>query len=750
MYRFPCALLALFIWAHFTHSAWSQTSGLEDIPKPYVAKKPPTRQEIEQRQSLHKYVYGLLCEQQDRFADALQAFEEAERLDPEAPAVIKAQVPILIALDRIDDALKACRKVLRLDPGDYLAWYIESKIHKNQARYVEAIASLEKGLGCPALQEHPEASQQMYFDLGSVCESAGKFGPAADAYQKAAAILEHPDRIMKMGPFPREAIQARAAETYEKIGQLYRKAKQFDKAAAALVKAQEQAPDRAARISFHLAELNLEQGDTAQALRHVDAYLATQPLGLEAYEMKIDLLTRLKEPAKILPWLDEAAQRDRFNNGLQLLLAREYTRARQSTKAEQIYCKLAEESPGPEVYRGLFQLYKQDGAAGVSRILTMLDKAMAKVANEDGPAPPSVVARTKAMTGALRDDGELAKALVHAAFAHMNKNDDLKYETVYFLAYLADRHRKTDEAELFYKKCLPGAKDNNEAVIYSGLMRVLSKQRKYDAIIKLCEVGLEKARATNPLLFRKELAFAHAGLHHYDEALRCTDRAILEAGDDKKLIFKIWRVRILSMAERFTDAETECLSLIKANSRPGEILELRYLLSNVYSAAKKQGKAEEQLQLILKIDPSNATVNNDLGYLWAEQNKKLDAAEALIRKALDQDRAQRHESPGFNADEDKDNAAFVDSLGWVLFRRGRIDEARKELERAITLGEGDDPVIYDHLGDVYNRLEMRREASRAWRRALELYDQGVRRKEDDRVRDIQRKIEQVKDEIGGR
>ena len=93
----------------------------------------------------------------------------------------------------------------------------------------------------------------------------------------------------------------------------------------------------------------------------------------------------------------------------------------------------------------------------------------------------------------------------------------------------------------------------------------------------------------------------------------------------------------------------------------------------------------------------------------------------------------------------------MDSLGWVLFRRGQIDEARKELERATTLGDGDDPVIYDHLGRRLQPPEAcGAEASRAWQRALELYDHGLRTKDDERVRDIRRKIDQVKDEIGGR
>ena len=61
---------------------------------------------------------------------------------------------------------------------------------------------------------------------------------------------------------------------------------------------------------------------------------------------------------------------------------------------------------------------------------------------------------------------------------------------------------------------------------------------------------------------------------------------------------------------------------------PGEALEVHYLLANVYSNSKRLSEAEAELAECLRIDSDNAAVNNDLGYLLADQNKKLAEAEA--------------------------------------------------------------------------------------------------------------------------
>src|SRR5262249_40577870 len=132
---------------------------------------------------------------------------------------------------------------------------------------------------------------------------------------------------------------------------------------------------------------------------------------------------------------------------------------------------------------------------------------------------------------------------------------------------------------------------------------------------------------------------------------------------------------------------------------------VRQNLSIIYVNLGDYAKGEAELEVLLEKNPDDAGVNNDLGYLYAEQGKNLEKAEAMIRKAVQ---------------EEPDNSAYLDSLGWVLFKRGKVKEAVGPLEKAVEkLGEasGSDATIYEHLGDVYFQLQEASKAKRAWQSA---------------------------------
>ncbi|MBV8456275.1 MAG: tetratricopeptide repeat protein, partial [Acetobacteraceae bacterium] len=244
---------------------------------------------------------------------------------------------------------------------------------------------------------------------------------------------------------------------------------------------------------------------------------------------------------------------------------------------------------------------------------------------------------------------------------------------------------------------------------------------------------------TNAVLFHTDAARALAQLDRLPEAMAEADKAVQSAGDEERPALRRFHVLLLSRAGQLDCAVAECQEMLKQAVLAAEVIEVRHLLSNAYSSAKDYARAEEQLEQVLKIDPNDATANNDLGYLWADQGKRLKEAEELIRKAIELDRRQRRAGRG-DAGADSDNAAYLDSLGWVLYRQNRLAEAKVELEKAARLPAGNDPVIWEHLGDTYARLGQAAEARTAYTRAVQLYEQEHRRTPDPRCRDVQQKI----------
>ncbi len=713
-----------------------------DRPKLYDGL-PPTQKDKNRRESMYRFTYGLLCEKEDRLLEALTAFEEAAKLDPEAAGVFKAKVPLYLMLDRPRDALAAIKRVLELDTTDHASWFLAARLHKGLGELKEYRNALDKGLATPGLvEDQPQLAQQFYFDLGQYLESTGALAEAVVAYAASAKILDHPDVILDHGPFVRESIVAKSAETYEKIGDLQRKLKNFDAAIKAYRTAQVRHPDSGGRINLNLAKLYLEQNAPAEALTAVEAYLRLLPQGTEAYQLKIDLLAKLKRADEVLPWLETTANADRLNVNLKLLLAQQYAAHRKTALADEVYQSLADESPSDDIYRGLFRLPRPDPGRF---ILAQFDKTVQLAAQKPPEAGTMRAAeQARAMLAVLKEDAPIARQFLDAAHRPDQAKMDLNYQTRYFLALLADKHGKIGQAELFYRRALatPNNEDN-EAQLYSGLLRILWKARKYEEVVRVCDDGIRATKNTNHILFYTDSARAHARLGDFRKAEAAAQKSVdIAANRDRMYAFRV-QVNVLTQAEKYAEAESLCKKLFDESTGPGDILELRAILAGVYSAWKKLEKGEAQLLEILKTDPTNATANNDLGYIWADHSKNLKEAEELIRKAIDLDRRQRK----IGAIDDKDNAAYVDSLGWVLFRRGDFDGAIRELERAVALPDGDDPTLWDHLGDVYFRVGRLVQAQSAYERSVELFEENRTRPKDDIFREVRRKLELVKTQV---
>jgi tetratricopeptide (TPR) repeat protein len=131
--------------------------------------------------------------------------------------------------------------------------------------------------------------------------------------------------------------------------------------------------------------------------------------------------------------------------------------------------------------------------------------------------------------------------------------------------------------------------------------------------------------------------------------------------------------------------------------------EVYFYLGVIYSELKNTPLLEKELKKAILLKPDFAMALNFLGYTYVENNKNLREAESLIKRALK---------------VDPDNGAYIDSLGWLYYKKGRIKEAKEKLTQAVSLMP--DPVIFDHLGDVYFKLKDKNNAVINWQESLKL------------------------------
>jgi tetratricopeptide (TPR) repeat protein len=132
--------------------------------------------------------------------------------------------------------------------------------------------------------------------------------------------------------------------------------------------------------------------------------------------------------------------------------------------------------------------------------------------------------------------------------------------------------------------------------------------------------------------------------------------------------------------------------------------DLHFNLGTAYDKLNRFDDVVRAMETALSLDPHHADALNYLGYSYAERGIKMDQALSLTRRAV----ALKPE-----------NGYYVDSLGWAFYKSGLLAEALTEIKRAVSL-VGDDPVIYEHLGEIYIKQQNLPDAREAWLHSLEL------------------------------
>ncbi|HEV8444392.1 MAG TPA: tetratricopeptide repeat protein [Steroidobacteraceae bacterium] len=239
---------------------------------------------------------------------------------------------------------------------------------------------------------------------------------------------------------------------------------------------------------------------------------------------------------------------------------------------------------------------------------------------------------------------------------------------------------------------------------------VSSPEAAGEAFFYLSSIAEREGRTDLALEGYTKLVEAGAGLLVRGRAAR-----LMMKKDDRAGAFRLLDEYAIKERSEALDVEFAKAALLEDSGKANEAIALlqlalerypdhpgvRYQIALMQDKSGMKRDSEKSFEALLKDRPEDASLLNALGYSLADRNEKLPRAEAMIRKALEA-------SP--------DNPAFLDSLGWVRYRRGDIPGALPPLERAYRIFP--DPEIASHWGELLWLSGKQAEARALWARSL--------------------------------
>jgi tetratricopeptide (TPR) repeat protein len=202
-----------------------------------------------------------------------------------------------------------------------------------------------------------------------------------------------------------------------------------------------------------------------------------------------------------------------------------------------------------------------------------------------------------------------------------------------------------------------------------------------------------------------------------DRAVRATHADVIAdmgkvdaaASEVKKLMdgkndFDTYRslARIYEKGKKYDDAAKALDQAEKLAMAPEEKEIVWTDRATLFDKMKKPEASEAEYRKVLAANPRSSGALNDLGYALADRNAQLQEALQMITKAIELE---------------PNNGAYLDSLGWVYFRLGRLPEAEENLRKALQFTPRD-PTVHDHMGEVLMRESKVKEAIAQWEVSL--------------------------------
>jgi len=446
------------------------------------------------------------------------------------------------------------------------------------------------------------------------------------------------------------------------------------------VKVHPKAPEPYLELSFIYAKY-LKKGD--QAIEFANKAIALDPQKIDGYQRLFEIYLTAGDEKRALETLDRAAKMPNDDPTFWARLGRLYGSVILKPDAK----------PNPEQTARLNDVFEKAAAKGQDNAAVLKEVgdyfASTQQIKEALPfylrvlelQPDDANVREKLATGFVLTN-QRARA-VETLEAIIQEHPE-KYQSYELLAQLHDdegralvRANQTDPANAEFKK----AAQNYE-------QSLLINPNHAGTYLRLAELLLVPLKQSE-----RAVSVLTEGRRRYPDAPEFAYYLAIALRESKKA-----KDAVIMFEEALNEAQ----------NAEADFLKPRFYVE--YGAAAQEAglydKAAELFHKAIAMDPANAAEPyNYLGYMWAEQNSHLDEAEDAIKRALQLD---------------PENGAYLDSMAWVEYRQGKYDQALENLKRAIENLPREDAVVFEHLGDVYLKLNRVSQALESWQKAKTL------------------------------
>jgi tetratricopeptide (TPR) repeat protein len=517
-----------------------------------------------------------------------------------------------------------------------------------------------------------KADALAHFVEGLSLEENGEMEKALDAYRK----------VLNVDPGQ--------SDLASRVAALLARDQDFPQAIDVLkdaIKANPNAPEPFLQLAFIYANY-LKRTD--QAIDYANRAIALDPRNIDAYERLFEITLAAGDEKKALQSLERAAKIRSDDPSFWTRLGKLYAaiifkpnvkpKPEEIARVNQIFKKAADHADDdPTVLRDIADYYaaSQQVREAIPLYLRLLELQ-----------PEDTGAREKLATGFVVTN-QRDKAI--EMLEEIIKQHPEKYQPYDLLAGLLDdagraaqRGNQIAEAKSLFTKAAANYEqsmliNSSRVITYLHLAEVLLGPlvKDNDRAIKILSEARQRFPAVPEILYY--LAIAQREAKKPEQAVATFEEALHEA--------------------ELEDSEM-------ANAK------FYFEYGATAEAAGLYDKATDLLKKSIALDPGNAAdAYNYLAFMWADHNTHLDEAADMIKRALQQD---------------PNNGAYIDTLGWIEFRQGKFEAAWNDLLRAAKQIARDDPVVFEHLGDTYARLNKIPQAIEAWQKALTLDPQNKR------------------------